>query len=52
MTAANKDKLTQADRSSVLKALDAFKEASGNRDQKVEQIEILREIYTRNFCNV
>ena len=51
MTSANKEKLTQADRSSVLKALDAFKEAKGNRDQKAEQVEILRGIYARNFCN-
>ena len=52
MTSANKDKLSQADRSSMLQAIDAFKEARGNREQKAEQIEILREIYTRNFYNV
>ena len=52
MTSANKDKLSQADRSSMLQAIDAFKEAKGNREQKAEKIEILREIYTRNFCNV
>ena len=51
MTSANKDKLNQSDRSLVLKTLDAFREARGNRTQKAEQIEILREIYARNFCN-
>ena len=51
MTSANKDKLSQADRSSVLKAIDAFREAKGDRTQKAEQIKILREIYARIFCN-
>ena len=51
MTSANKDQLSQADRSSGLKTIDAFKEARGNREQKAEQIEVLREIYARNFCN-
>ena len=51
MTSANKDKLSQSDRSLVLKTLDAFREAKGNRMLKAGQIKVLREIYARNFCN-
>ena len=49
MTSANKDKLSQADRSSMLQAIDAFKEAKGNRKEKAGKYKFYRKYILETF---